>query len=36
MQNIYGNALASFNGSKVEWCHEYINHMRALIFEKYD
>jgi len=36
MQNILGNALANFNYSKVEWCHEYMTHMRSLIFEKYD
>jgi len=36
MQNLYGNAMANFNNSKVEWCHEYIHLMRSLIFEKYD
>lgn len=36
MQNILGNALSNYNASKVEWCNEYMNQMRQMIFEKYD
>jgi hypothetical protein len=36
MQNIYGNALANFDHSKVEWCEYYMGQMRHLIFQKYD
>jgi hypothetical protein len=36
MQNIYGNALANFDHSKVEWCEYYMSQMRHLIFQKYD
>lgn len=36
MQNILGRALSNFNYTQSEWCYEYMNIMRKLIFEKYD
>jgi uncharacterized protein with HEPN domain len=36
MNNILGEAMASYNGDKQRWCKDYMIEMRKIIMEKYD
>mmetsp|Transcript_5836 Transcript_5836/g.9352 ORF Transcript_5836/g.9352 Transcript_5836/m.9352 type:complete len:302 (-) Transcript_5836:804-1709(-) len=33
---IYCEALAQYDYAKIQWCREYINHLRSIIIHKYD
>lgn len=36
MFNIYGNALAHYQGEKQEWCLKYMKKMHKILLKKFD
>jgi hypothetical protein len=36
MQNILGEALATYNTDKINWCRDYMADMRSIVLKKFD